>query len=104
MKLWDVATHVALHTLEQEGTRYASRFLRTASSLPAEVGHSVKLWDVASGTPIATLPHRQEVASVAFSPDGKMLAVGCGTFIGGEIKLWNSSLRAELHTFSGHTA
>ena len=46
-------------------------------SLPAGDDRTVKLWDVATHTNIATLEgHTGGVSSVAFSPDGTTLASG----------------------------
>jgi WD40 repeat protein len=37
----------------------------------------VKVWSVATGELLATVPTSEEILSVAISPDGKLLAVGC---------------------------
>jgi WD40 repeat protein len=34
----------------------------------------VSLWDVQNGTKLRTLPHEEELMTVAFSPDGTLLA------------------------------
>jgi WD40 repeat protein/serine/threonine protein kinase len=39
------------------------------------VGNPVQIWDTATGKPVTTLPE-QNVVSLAFAPDGQMLAVG----------------------------
>src|SRR5208337_2973347 len=53
----------------------------------------VRLMDSASGKPLATLSgHADYVRSLAFSPDGKMLAAAGGPpQRGGEIKIWDVS-------------
>jgi WD40 repeat protein len=51
----------------------------------------VKLWDVATGEECAVIKgHAGQVSSLAFSPDGKLLAAGVGTFSKpqGEVVLW----------------
>ena len=47
------------------------------------------------------LGHSLGVTSVAFSPDGKLLASGSAD---NSIKLWNVASGRELRTLSGHTA
>jgi WD40 repeat protein len=70
----------------------------------------IKLWDVASGSLVRTLSgHTNWVWSVAFSPDGRLLASGsCGATysfgycIQGKIKLWDVASGREVRTLSGH--
>ena len=44
--------------------------------------------------------HDAEVRSVAFSPDGKLLASGSGD---NTVKLWDAATGAEVRTLSGHS-
>src|SRR5262249_34828077 len=61
------------------------RTLATASA-----DSTVRLWDVASRQPRATLTgHTGPVASVAFSPDGRILATGSDD---ATVRLWSTSL------------
>jgi WD40 repeat protein len=74
------------------------------------------LWDVASMHKVRTLTgHIDRIASLAFSPDGRLLATGsCGTkdppgffypaCIQGEIIVWDVSTGHQRDVFPGHTA
>ena len=61
---------------------------------------TVKLWDVATRTNIATLRHGDYVGSVLFSPDGTILASGSSD---NTVKLWDVATRTNIATLDGHT-
>ena len=50
--------------------------------------------------PHATLRHTDDVISIAFSPDGKMLASGSDD---DTVRLWNATTGTLIHTLEGHT-
>ena len=62
----------------------------------------IKLWDIPTGQEVRTLVgHLKEVAALAFSPDGKLLAS-----VGEKeerIRIWNLATGVELKSFSGPT-
>ena len=64
----------------------------------------IKLWEVATGKELRTLPSGDLGSSgaqfAAFSPDGRWLA-GLGVFHG-TIKLWDVATGKELRTLAGH--
>ena len=55
---------------------------------------TVKLWDVATRTNIATLVHTRSVHSVVFSPDGTTLASESGQ----QVKLWDVATKQHIAT------
>src|SRR5215470_17341074 len=89
LKLWDVASHQLLATLEGHSDSVAAvAFSPDGKSLASgSVDKTLKLWDVASRQLLATLEgHSTSVRAVAFSPDGKTLASGS---IDKTLKLWD---------------
>ena len=72
--IWDLQEGRLLHTLKGAGVGLRpvfspdGRIMATCGSW-----HSVQLWDVATGKPMAALP---EKGLASFSPDGRLLAVG----------------------------
>ena len=117
VKLWDVETNTNTATLEGHTDGVSSvAFSPDGKMLASGVGDAffpeffpessdnrVKLWDVASGEPIATLGgHTGEVWSVTFSPDGTMLASAGGTF-DNTVKLWDVETNTNIATLEGHT-
>ena len=113
IKLWSVATHQELATLKGHSSRISSvafspdgKTLASISlKLPVSMGGAadrldtiIKLWDVATHQELATLKgHSGEGGSIAFSPDGKILASGSwdmsNTRKYSTIELWNVATR-----------
>ena len=64
-------------------------------------GPLIELWDVATGTSIATLEeHTAPGTSVSFAPDGKTLAAGAEN---GTIMLWDVATGTTTAILEGHT-
>ncbi len=103
VRLWDVASRQHLATLEAPNTYGVASvaFSPDGSTLASGLWQgNVTLWDVASREEVATLEwHGNYVRSVAYSPDGDLLAsVSDSTVI-----LWDVASREEIATLKGHT-
>ena len=65
---------------------------------------TVRLWDVAARTEVATLEgHADQVTSASFSPGGALLASAGGWYDKSTIKLWDVATRKLVGTLKGHT-
>lgn len=75
--IWDASTGKHLATLEGvKGSIWRLAVSRDGSTLAATQAKSIVLWDANSGKTRREIPFSVETQSVAFSPDGKHLAVG----------------------------
>jgi len=63
------------------------------------IDKTVKLWDVKTGSEIASLLHNDIIMDCSFSPDGLLLAAASND---GTITLWNVKTGTEIKTLKGH--
>jgi serine/threonine protein kinase len=67
--------------------------------------HAVKLWDVATGRLILSLPGPGEVFGVAYAPDGTLIAAGSGSSGSGEpghVSVWDARTGVLLWSQKAH--
>src|SRR5262249_43780681 len=107
--LWDVAAQQQVKQFTGHGRDVTSlSFSPDGSLLASGCGdETMKLWDVGSGRLLATLSCSQRVLAVAFSPDGKTVAVGevaTGLFTiePGKARLWDVQHRRQSAFLMGH--
>ncbi|WP_406464166.1 hypothetical protein OH768_50720 [Streptomyces sp. NBC_01622] len=105
LELWDLATGTVSVSLATHGFVAAMAFSPDGRTVAAASGRTVSLWDVASRKIRATLKgHTDSVWSLAFSPDGHLLATGSTD---GTARLWATATgkaRAVLHGNGGQVS
>ncbi len=101
IKLWDVENREEVASLEGHRTvAFSPDSATLAASGSNDDDGRIKLWDVENRQEIATLiGHTYQVESVAFSPDGAVLASGSSW--DNTLKLWDVATRAEIASLEG---
>jgi WD40 repeat protein len=109
VRLWDLATGKDRLTLDactdtdscllawrSLAITHDNRLLATGGGLPGNHDlpeYEIVVWDLASGKPLATFKSAADVRSVAFSPDGSLLAAGDWA---GAVNIWDVATQQRL--------
>ncbi len=84
VRVWDAATGKEVFTLSgHQGFGVMSVEYSPDSKLLATAGaddRTVRIWDAATGQAVRVLHYAEDLQAVTFSPDGKRLAAGAGTW------------------------
>jgi len=109
IQLWDLQTERPLVTLPEEslqaltfspdGVLLASSGVNSALSARNLPGHTIKIWEIATGKLLRTF--RDEygfITSLAFHPNGKILASGTSGSSPDRVKLWDVHTGEALRT------
>ena len=112
VKLWDAETGANVETLQGHRVGVGSVAFSPDGILASGlVDGSVKLWDVSARGVVANLEKESVVSSVAFSGDGRILALGShdrynsvGLSDDKTVKLWDAETGTQVATLEGHTS
>jgi WD40 repeat protein/serine/threonine protein kinase len=95
--LWDLATGTALREFKHSDLPvFAVGFSADGKRIVTGCrGGDVYVWDTSTGERLATFPHTTPVRSVAFHPNGRLIATGTGDEVGDDnaVRIWDIETR-----------
>lgn len=104
-RLWDVNTHRTIATLKHISGRTQYQVKDVVFSpdgqILATAAQHVKLWNINSQNEFAALQHDEYVLTLAFSPNGQLLAAGD---FGGTIRIWDVATQKAVAQLEGDTS
>ena len=104
--LWDIYTaqrRLSLTTHHTEGV-YSIAFSPDGKTLVSSSSdQTLRLWDPNTGEHKVTLQYPDSITSVAFSPNGRILAIGWGSWNNNQIQLLDTKTLQSRKTLVGHT-
>jgi branched-chain amino acid transport system substrate-binding protein len=103
VRVWDASTRQVVWTSSQHLNHVvALAFSPDGAHLAsASMDATARIWDGATGTPLLVLPSDEPLTSVAYGPDGTLLATA-GRGSSNAVRLWNASSGEPVRTLTGH--
>ncbi len=104
VKIWDLKEEQWVYTFHTSFTGAVTRFLFSPDSVTFAAGHYdgvIRLWDLREGEQVLQIESKEVIESIAFSPDGRILASG-GSYENNHIRLWSAYSGELLNTLEGH--
>jgi WD40 repeat protein len=107
VEIWDLGEKRIVQQFKYAGPVYALAFTQDGATLAVSGAGKIVLFDLAGGAQVRAFNSRSEgppaslpaVASLAFSPDGKVLAAGCYDAV---IRLLDTASGKEIRIMEGH--
>jgi WD40 repeat protein len=102
VRIWDVATKQLVHVLPGHDSAVGAVAWNRDGTRLASGSHDdglVLLWDTADWTRIGAMKQGAKVYSLAFTPNGKLLAAACSDNL---IRFWNLDSKRIVAELSGH--
>ncbi|WP_170208453.1 NB-ARC domain-containing protein [Micromonospora pisi] len=99
---WEPTTGLSLFTVDGDPRSVWDCDFSPDGTLLATAGNvDARLRQVSTGRTAQVLDYPDWVASIQFSPDGKMIASGGGSAV---VILWDAATRTRRHVLAGHSA
>ncbi len=91
--MWEIKSTKTLHTFRHHDRATVVAFHPNGRQLASgSCDNTAKVWDLDTGREVETLHgHVGYVMSLAYSPDGQVLATASGHRYRGEVRLWDTA-------------
>jgi len=104
IKLWEINSGVLQTTIHTSFTGAVNRIVFSPDGRTFATGHydgTIRIWDALTYDLLLTIQSEGVIESLAYSPDGSILASGDG-FDNFSVRLWDSANGTLLHRLEGH--